>query len=148
MVLIVDGTIREQYSIPLGNGTNNIGEVYGIGTALERADELVDDLHDIHSPSPINVYIISDSSFAIGAISLNHHINPNPALSPVLSAAKQRWRDLADRVMLHLVKIKAHAGIRGNVVADALAGRASSLSSGVDSWRLRACRDSFLHRPP
>ena len=149
MVLFVNGRLMESYSIPIGPGTNNIGELYGLGIALERADELVDYDHSINSPNPIHIYIVCDSSFAIGAVTKNYRVKPSPTITPLLIAVKRRWRDLADRARLFVVKIKAHANLRGNVAADAQAGRASQLSSADDSWRLLHCRStSFIYQPP
>ena len=149
MVLYVNDRVKELYSIPLGPGTNNIGELYGLGIALERAGELVDSDHGINSPYPTHIYIVCDSSFAIGAVTKNFRVKPSPTITPLLIAVKRRWRDLADRAVLFVVKIKAHANLRGNVAADAQAGRASQLSSTDDSWRLLHCRTtSFIHQPP
>ena len=149
VVLYVNDRLMESYSIPLGPGTNNIGELYGLGIALERADELVGLEHDINSPDPTHIYIVCDSSFAIGAVTKNFRVKPSPTITPRLTSVKRRWRNLADRAVLFVVKIKAHANLRGNVAADAQAGRASQLSSADDSWRLLHCRTtSFIYQPP
>ena len=148
VVLIVDNVIKELFSVPIGPGTNNIAELYAFGLALERADELVDVSHGLGSPVPRHVFILSDSSLVIGLVTKGHRLRPHPVLTPLLATVKQRWRDLADRVLLTVLKIKGHAGLRGNVAADAQADRASLLSSEADSWRLTHCQTASFYRPP
>ena len=123
----------EMHSTPLGYGTNNIGEFYAMGIAIERADSITDDSND-----PPSVYIISDSELAIGAISQNFKLS-NSALKDLARVIKVVWRRLADRTKVTFVWIKGHADLKGNVTADALAGRASRLSSHGDAWRQNHC---------
>jgi ribonuclease HI len=133
VALIVDGSIMEMHSTPLGYGTNNIGEFYAMGIAIERADSITDDSND-----PPCVYIISDSELAIGGISQNFKLS-NSALKDLARVIKVVWRRLADRTKVTFVWIKGHADLKGNVTADALAGRASRLSSHGDAWRQNHC---------
>ena len=119
-----------------------------MGIALERAEIITDGWSAPLSSPPPNVYIISDSELAIGAISRNFMIS-NPTLKDMARAIKTIWRRLADRTKVVFVWIKGHAELRGNVEADALAGRASRLSDQGDAWRQAHClTSSFLSLPP
>ncbi|MEZ4367931.1 MAG: ribonuclease H [Kofleriaceae bacterium] len=103
-VVLLDGGRREELSEYLGEGTNNIAEL----TAIERGLELVTDL-----ARPVVVF--TDSSYAIGLLSMGWKAKANADLVARIRATCRRFADL------RFVKVAGHAGIELNERTDALA---------------------------
>ena len=103
-VVFIDGADRREHSEYLGHGTNNIAEL----TAVLRGLDMVSDPR-----RPVRVY--TDSTYAIGVLSLNWKAKANQELVA----------EIRDRVRvfprLEFVKVKGHAGIPENERCDELA---------------------------
>ncbi len=149
LVLFRDGALVESHSIPLGHGTNNTGELYALGAALQRIEEILDSPpHPVYT-HPTTARILTDSTFARGVTTLNWELSKNSRLQPLLKSVKARWRKVADRLTLHVDWVEAHAGIAGNELADVEAGKASAASTPADSANLtRGYTGLFIYQPP
>ena len=84
--------------------TNNIAELTAIKVALEELTRV-----------DLPVRIFSDSSYAIGLLTKNWKPKKNQALVLEIKALMGKFYDLA------FIKVKGHAGIKENEVADFLA---------------------------
>ena len=149
LVLFRDGALVESHSIPLGHGTNNTGELYAVGAALQRIEEILDSPpHPVYT-HPTTARILTDSTFARGVTTLNWELSKNSRLQPLLKSVKARWRKVADRLTLHVDWVEAHTGIAGNELADVEAGKASAASTPADSANLtRGYTGLFIYQPP
>jgi ribonuclease HI len=110
---------------PLGHSTNNVGELWAIGMALEFIAK-DHNFREFVDTRPI--YILSDSLFARNAI------GKGTAKQESLSLLVSRIRTLISRYKAYAPKIywvPGHSGINGNVIADSLATEASSLSESM-----------------
>ena len=105
--------------IALGKGTNNLGELWAMGMALEFISLLL----EMGRWEKGEVHIFSDSSYSIGG--LNGTTTPKSNLD-LFSAVKAKYHHLlALGVEIFLHWVKAHAGIDYNEKADELAGAAN-----------------------
>lgn len=110
VVVVADGKRRE-WGEYLGEGTNNIAEL----TAIERGLELAAKIDPTMSV-PVRVY--SDSSYAIGLLSLGWKAKANKDLVA-------RIREVvAARPAITFVKVAGHSGVPENEMCDELARRA------------------------
>jgi len=98
---------RRSLSEYLGKGTNNIAEL----TAILRAVEGTPD-----KARPLRIY--TDSSYAIGVLTKGWKPKANKELIARIKKALATVDDV------ELVKVKGHAGVPGNELADALAVQA------------------------
>lgn len=113
-------------SAALGHGTNNAGELWGIGMALELADARM----RTHSPPYQHLYIFTDSQFSRGVLTMGWRSRTHPELAKKL---KQLIRDFPCQVIIDWVP--AHVGIASNERADELAdmgARTSKKGPDVD----------------
>ncbi len=102
--LLLYGENRKEISEYIGKATNNIAELKAIQkalTTLKRRD--------------LPVRIFTDSSYAIGQLTQTRQPRANLKLILAIRFMMTRFTDIA------LVKVKAHAGIKENEVADFLA---------------------------
>ena len=103
-VVVLDGAQRHERSEYLGHGTNNIAEL----TAVLRGLELITDRQ-----RPVLVY--TDSSYAIGVLSMGWKAKANVELVAEIRAAITTFRDV------RFVKVPGHAGVPENERCDQLA---------------------------
>ena len=103
-------------------GTNNLGELWAIGAAIQRTEEL-----KITAPpnSSSNAYILTDSTYAQGC--LNKGWTPQAQLhKAIVATIKSMIR--ASSLQWYLNWIPAHVGLEGNEAADQAAARGADLS--------------------
>lgn len=87
-----------------GNGTNNIAELMAIKTALETIT---------NKTLPVRLY--TDSSYALGLLTQGWKPKKN---KEIVEGIINLQKDFTD---LKYIKVKGHAGIEGNEIADDLA---------------------------
>jgi ribonuclease HI len=110
-IVVVAGGRRKEHGEYLGKGTNNIAELTAIGRGLEIAEELAPG-----QDHPIRVY--TDSSYAIGLLSLGWKAKANQSLVAELRDLVRGYRNL------RMVKVEGHAGVPENERCDLLARQA------------------------
>ena len=134
---------RIDFHAALGQGTNNLGEIWAIGMAIQS-------LHISISKRLIatnNTHIFSDSEFAMGALTNSTKINKHNTINyEAITAIKKMIRKFPrDFIKFHWVP--GHAAVEGNERADALAELGSTRSaSGACLTHLlaRASQGLFL----
>jgi ribonuclease HI len=104
---------RKEISRSIGSATNNIAELTAIKAAL---DEL--------KRRDLPVRLFTDSSYAIGVLTQGWKAKANQDL---ILELKQQLRSFDD---IRLIKVKGHAGVEENEVADKLA--TSAIKKGPD----------------
>jgi ribonuclease HI len=110
-IVVVAGEKRKEHGEYLGRGTNNIAELVAIRRGLEIAGEIASG-----RDRPFRVY--SDSSYAIGLLSLGWKAKANQELVAELRTLLRGYRNL------RLVKVEGHSGVRENERCDLLARQA------------------------
>jgi ribonuclease HI len=118
-ILFPDGASVEASSA-LGNGTNNLGELWAIGSGLERT---------VQHPSfriPMNIHVFTDSEYALGILSKGWRAGD---YSYIATAIRKLIREHS--LCLNFHKVAAHVGIPGNERADRLAARGTEVSTGI-----------------
>jgi ribonuclease HI len=103
----------------LGPGTNNLGELWAVGLALQAAS-----LTLTHPHPYTQLYIFTDSQFTKGVLTLGWRSNTHPALARKI---KQMIRDFPIPVIISWVP--AHVGLNSNERADKLADLGSAKSA-------------------
>ena len=101
------GLLEERSSATfLGPGTNNIGELYGLGMALRC----------IQASPPVQYSVIlTDSDYVHGLLVRNSRVGQNRELVLALKDLLEAVRAIHT---VHILWIKAHAGYHGNEMAD------------------------------
>ena len=127
----------------LGHGTNNLGEVWAIGMAIQALQYSISNRLIATS----SAHIFTDSEFAMGALTNSTKINKlNPNNYASIVAIKKLIRTFPQHfISFHWVP--GHADIEGNERADALAELGSTLSangSGLTNLLKRATQGYFL----
>ncbi len=102
--LLIFGRHEKEISESIGFATNNIAELTAIKKAL---------LHLKRLDLPVCIY--TDSSYSLGVLTKNWKFKKNIKL---IESIKKIMRNFQD---LKILKIKGHAGIKGNERADSLA---------------------------
>jgi len=105
----------------LGAGSNNVGELWAIGMALELAAARIR-----NSNSYKYLYIFSDSQYSIGILTLGWKVKGDDRLA---KAVKAKLAQLSTCIEVHIEWIPAHVDIAGNEHADHLAGAGSTRSA-------------------
>ena len=100
---------------PLGNGTNNLGELWAIGMTVKW---LIDNNKD-----DVTTHIFTDSSYSKGVLTEGWNPKTNRDL---IHEIKNRIEEFRSNIIFHWVK--GHANIEGNEAADKAAETGSSLS--------------------
>lgn len=111
-VLFIFEDKQREISRYIGHGTNNIAELSAIKTALEELKR--DDL-------PVRIY--TDSNYSIGLLTQGWKPKKNQSLIHQIKGLMARFSDLK------FIKVKGHAGIKENEVADYLA--TSAIKKGL-----------------
>ncbi len=103
-VLLIYKENRKEISQSIGVATNNVAELSAIKVAVSHLKR-----HDL----PVRVF--SDSSYAIGVLTQDWKPQANLSLVAEIKGLIQPFADL------EFIKVKGHAGIKENEVADFLA---------------------------
>jgi ribonuclease HI len=136
VVHLLNGSIVHSFSVPLGRGTNNVGELYAAGVALSAMALVLEGSPD----SPLTFYLLSDSSFVLDLLLGRSQLrSKHPALVSIYPSVKKLWRSLAARATLRALKVKGHSGLRWNDYADRLADSARRRSVATDGSRIELC---------
>lgn len=112
-VLLIFGDKTKQISQYIGKATNNIAELTAIKTALEQLKR-----------TDLPVRIFSDSSYCIGLLTLGWKPKKNQELVAQIKMQMERFKDIG------FIKVKGHAGIEENEIADRLATSAIEKGRG------------------
>ena len=102
--LLIFGRHKKEISESIGFATNNIAELTAIKKALLNLKRL-----------DIPVCIYTDSSYSLGVLTKNWKSKKNIELIESIKKIIRKFKDLK------IIKIKGHAGIKGNEIADSLA---------------------------
>ena len=111
-VLLIYKGKEKQISEYIGRTTNNVAELSAIKKALETLKR-----HDL----PVRIF--SDSSYSIGLLTKDWKAKKNPELVAEIRNLMKQFKNL------RFVKVKGHAGIKENEVADYLA--TSAIKKGL-----------------
>ena len=111
-VLLIYGDKKKEISQYIGQATNNIAELTAIKVALQELKR-----------KDLPARVFSDSSYSIGVLAKGWKPKTNQAL---ISDIKQLMKTFSD---LEFIKVKGHAGIKENEVADYLA--TSAIKKGL-----------------
>ena len=107
-------------SAALGQGTNNLGELWGLGMALQMARARV----TAHPHKHERLYLFTDSQFSLGIITSGWRSRTHSALAKML---KLMVRDFP--IPVTIAWVPAHCGIDSNERADKLADRGALTSA-------------------
>jgi ribonuclease HI len=151
LVASLDSEWVVSLSAGLGHGTNNLGEVFALGMALDVG--LIWATRE--APGPGRTYFLfSDSTLAIGVITEGHKLKAPPAdpIYRLVQLARSKLRSLKRLVAVKTFWVDGHSGIDGNERADQNASAGVLLSTRDPSDRSvveRAIADmSFIFQPP
>ena len=111
--------VEQELAIDLGEGTNNLGELWAIAAAIKR----IEDSATIPRNQP--AYIVTDSQYSIGCLTLGW--KAKNALNTALVTAIKAMLATSRRIW-HISWVPGHAGVDGNEVADGAAGRGAERS--------------------
>ena len=119
-VVVADGKVLEALGVPIGNGTNNQGELTGAITGLSA-------VLGTHAREGDTLMIVSDSQYLLAGLqntaSYTGVGRPNRDMWVKLAHA---LRDAADKdVKIKVWWVKGHAQNNGNIVCDRLARKAA-----------------------
>lgn len=103
-IVYIHGENRKEISKFIGSTTNNVAELTAVKTALEGLKR---------KDLPVRIY--SDSSYSIGLLTKGWKPQTNKGLVNETSALIKSFSDIK------FIKVKGHAGIKGNEDADSLA---------------------------
>jgi len=112
-ILLIYGETKKEISQYIGQGTNNIAELTAIKVALEELKR-----------NDLPVCIFSDSSYSIGLLTKGWKPKKNKTLVLEIRKLLKKFNDIS------FIKVKGHAGIKENEVADFLATSAIKKGSG------------------
>ena len=116
-----DGWSTEAWAA-LGMGTNNLGELWAAGMALEMAHRRLLSHPGVYRA----LYLFTDSAFVVGCLEKGWKTSIAPAILRAVLALRERVRSL---VPVSLQWIPAHVGLAENEHADMLAGIGSKSSA-------------------
>lgn len=105
-------------SAALGLGTNNVGEVYAVGLAMDLIMEAKAAGTKVHEHAKI--HILTDSKYTKGMLALGYKANANLAL---IEDVKDKLGTVCDHHPVFIHWVAGHSSIKGNEVADQLAGK-------------------------
>ena len=108
-----------RWSRALGNGTNNLGELWAMAMALQAVIA-----HD--PPANTSIIIFTDSEFVVGVLELGYSRKSYPAL---INALRRLYKKVTASHTIYLYWIRGHTNIKGNCIADEEAGVGSKASA-------------------
>jgi len=114
----------QEDSAALGHGTNNLGELWAIGMAMQIAARRV----GAHPNTYDQFTIYSDSQYSIGILTKGWKSSTHPALALTL---RLLFRDFP--IPIHIEWVPAHVGIDSNERADELADRGAKKSAKISA---------------
>ena len=122
--------------MPLGDSTNNVGELWAIGIVLQHARDEEWEMGKI--------LIVSDSKYAIGVLTKRHRAKKNCTLIAHIKYQMGRGE------LQGMVYAPGHLGIRGNEIADRLAktGARESRRRNLTVPPKAMCGFNFLANTP
>ena len=151
VVTLRDSRWGRSQSAHLGHGSNNLGEVFAFGMALDFG--LEEAAREI--PGRLVTYcLLSDSTFAIGAITKGDAIKSSRSehLFQLVQIARSKFRSLRRLVDVQTFWVRGHCSIEGNERADRLASEGVALSTRAPLDRSvveRALASKcFIFQPP
>ena len=151
VVAFRNGAWSDSLAAGLGFGTNNLGEVFAFGMALDIGLLAA----GLEAPGGVPSYtVISDSTYAIGAITKGYTLSaaPTAPIYSLVQLARGKFRRLRRLVSLKVLWVKGHSDIEGNVRADrnASAGVAISARAPLDCSVVERsiALGQFIFRPP
>ena len=103
-VLLIYEENKKEISSFIGRATNNIAELTAVKVALQTVKKF-----------DLPVRIFSDSSYVIGILTKNWKAQANQELIMEIKKLMKNFQDIS------FIKVKGHAGIKENEVADFLA---------------------------
>lgn len=103
--MAVCGPFRKEYSIPLGNATNQQAELIAVREGLQR----------IRQREQAEVTVYSDSAYAVGCLTGRWKPRAN------LSLIEENRKLIAECRSFRMVKVPGHTGDPNNERANALA---------------------------
>ena len=151
MVAFRNGVWSDSLAAGLGFGTNNLGEIFAFGMALEIGLSAAGQEAPGSGPS---YAVISDSTYAIGAITKGYNLSaaPTDPIYLLVQLARGKFRRLRRLVSLKILWVKGHCDIEGNERADrnASAGVAISARAPLDRSVVERtiAHGMFIFRPP
>ena len=107
--------------IPLGWGTNNLGEIAAIGAAIEY-------IISNNPPPSSEIHILTDSHLSYGILQLYWRSKHYPAIANHIRRLIDSTSNI-NPITIHW--IAGHAGIQGNNAADANASAAAKVSANT-----------------
>ena len=110
----------KEASAALGHGTNNGGELWAIGIALELARNRL----ATHSHLYTQLYIFTDSQYTRGVLTMGWRSLTHPGLSKALKLSIRAFP-----IPVIIDWVPAHVGIDSNEHADKLADRGAKMSA-------------------
>lgn len=119
LIIFSDGTSIEASSA-LGNGTNNLGELWAVGSGLERL--VAHPSFGSHS----RIHVFTDSEYARGILAKGWRASDYSYLA---TAIRKLIREHSLSIKFH--KVAAHVGIPGNERADKLAAKGAEVSMSL-----------------
>jgi ribonuclease HI/exonuclease III len=110
-------------AIPLGQGTNNIGELYAIGAAIKHIINTISN-NDVNIQ---NIIFLSDSSYSLGCLTKGWQSKKNKTL---IRSVKKLIRSIpgAKHNTCKWHWTPGHADVYGNNIADRIANEGSLIS--------------------
>lgn len=116
VVGVCGGHYRE-WSVPLGDGTNQRAELLAVKEALKR----------VKNNREANVVIYADSAYAIGCLT-NETWNPRANRDILMDLGEH----IASLGSFEMKKVDAHTGVENNEKADALAKQAVEVQKSTE----------------
>jgi ribonuclease HI len=123
--IFIPGSPPTNISIPLGWGTNNLGEIAAIGAAIEF-------ILSKKPPVDSEIHILTDSHLSYGILQLYLRSRQYPIIANHIRKLMER-NSTSIPITIHW--IAGHAGIPGNDAADANASAAACAAANSNSIR-------------
>ena len=123
------------------DGTNNLGELWAIGAAIQAVEALASNDPSLNDRP---AYIITDSLYSLGCLTKNWKAT-GQLNAAVIAAIRKRLS--ASTIQWHINWVPGHAGVEGNEVADGAAGRGAERSrrgKGITDLLQRARAFQFI----